>query len=56
MDLEAALTEAKLAVNLFFNNKFNEAEALMKPWFVSLSISVVLTFADSAFPPTPPPL
>ncbi|XP_058834912.1 tetratricopeptide repeat protein 39B-like isoform X1 [Topomyia yanbarensis] len=32
MDLDAALQEAKLAVNLFFNNKFTEAEALMKPW------------------------
>lgn len=34
MDLEAALSEAKLGVNLFFNNKFTEAEALMKPWLV----------------------
>lgn len=34
MDLEAALAEAKLGVNLFFNNKFTEAEALMKPWLV----------------------
>lgn len=35
MDLEAALAEAKLGVNLFFNNKFTEAEALMKPWATS---------------------
>lgn len=32
MDLTKALDEAKLAINLFFNNKFVEARALMKPW------------------------
>lgn len=31
LDLDTALAEAKIAVDLFFNNKFNEAEALMKP-------------------------
>lgn len=32
MDLERSLTEAKLAVDYFFNNKFTEAKQLMKPW------------------------
>lgn len=35
MDLERALDEAKLAINLFFNNKFMEARALMTPWAAS---------------------
>lgn len=32
MDLDTALLEAKLAINYFFNNKFDEARNLMKPW------------------------
>lgn len=32
MDLNTALAEAKLAVNYFFNNKFDEAKQIMKPW------------------------
>lgn len=32
MDLNKSLEEAELAVNYFFNNKFNEARELMKLW------------------------
>lgn len=32
MDLETALAEAKLAINYFFNNKFEDARNLMKPY------------------------
>lgn len=32
MDLEQALAEAKMAIDFFFNNKFDEARNLMKPW------------------------
>lgn len=32
MDLETALEQAKLAINFFFNNRFDEARNLMKPW------------------------
>uniref|UniRef100_A0A0K8TME9 Uncharacterized protein n=1 Tax=Tabanus bromius TaxID=304241 RepID=A0A0K8TME9_TABBR len=32
MDLDTALDEAKLAINFFFNNKFEDARNLMKPW------------------------
>lgn len=55
MDLERSLTEAKLAVDYFFNNKFAEAKQLMKPWSqtsmyhsigncVFLFLEAVLTF------------
>lgn len=32
MDLDTALTEAKLAINYFFNNKFYEARSLLRPY------------------------
>lgn len=32
MDLDQALLESKMAINFFFNNKFDEARNLMKPW------------------------
>ncbi|CAG7828623.1 unnamed protein product [Allacma fusca] len=32
MDLATGIDEAKLAVNLFMNNRFEEARVLMKPW------------------------
>ncbi|XP_055378468.1 tetratricopeptide repeat protein 39B-like [Condylostylus longicornis] len=32
MDLDTALEEAKLAINYFFNNKFDDARNLMQPW------------------------
>uniref|UniRef100_A0A8C2ZAU9 Tetratricopeptide repeat protein 39B n=1 Tax=Cyclopterus lumpus TaxID=8103 RepID=A0A8C2ZAU9_CYCLU len=32
MDLEAALKECSTALNLFLNNKFSDALALLKPW------------------------
>jgi hypothetical protein len=32
MDLSASLDEAKIALDLFMNNKFDEARTLMKPW------------------------
>lgn len=32
MSLDQALLEAKLAINYFFNNKFEEARSLMRPW------------------------
>lgn len=32
MDLDTALSEAKLAINYFFNNKFYEARSLLRPW------------------------
>ncbi|KAG7171640.1 putative Tetratricopeptide repeat protein 39B-like 3, partial [Homarus americanus] len=31
MDLSAAMEEAKLACSYFFNNRFEEARALMRP-------------------------
>lgn len=31
MTLEKAVEEAQLAINYFFNNKFDEAKSLMKP-------------------------
>lgn len=30
--LEQALEESRIAVNLFFNNKYNEARDMLKPW------------------------
>lgn len=32
MDLDIALEEAKLAIHYFFNNKFDDARNLLKPW------------------------
>ena len=32
MTLEKALVDSKRAVNLFFNNKFEEARAIMESW------------------------
>lgn len=32
MDLSTAMEEAKLACSYFFNNRFEEARALMRPW------------------------
>lgn len=32
MDLDVALEEAKLAIDYFFNNKFDDARNLLKPW------------------------
>nr|CAD7446816.1 unnamed protein product [Timema bartmani] len=32
MDLDVAMEEARAAVNFFFNNKFDEARAILKPW------------------------
>lgn len=32
MDLEAAIQDAKIAVDLFFNNKYDEAWEVLKPW------------------------
>ncbi|XP_049846348.1 tetratricopeptide repeat protein 39B-like isoform X1 [Schistocerca gregaria] len=32
MDLESALNEARIAVNYFFNNKFDEARRTLEPW------------------------
>lgn len=31
MDLQQAIQESKLAIDYFFNNRFDEAKALMKP-------------------------
>nr|CAD7587279.1 unnamed protein product [Timema genevievae] len=31
MDLDVAMEEARAAVNFFFNNKFDEARAILKP-------------------------
>jgi len=35
MDLETAMQESKVAVHLFFNNKFDEAWEMLRPWRVS---------------------
>nr|CAD7393263.1 unnamed protein product [Timema cristinae] len=32
MDLDVAMEEARAAVNFFFNNKFDEAKDILKPW------------------------
>lgn len=37
MDLPRAMSEAQLAIDYFFNNKFVEARAIMKPWYIFLS-------------------
>lgn len=34
MNLEKAVEEAQLAINYFFNNKFDDAKDLMKPKLV----------------------
>jgi hypothetical protein len=31
MDLQQAIQESKIAIDYFFNNRFDEARALMKP-------------------------
>nr|XP_018917260.1 PREDICTED: tetratricopeptide repeat protein 39B-like [Bemisia tabaci]XP_018917261.1 PREDICTED: tetratricopeptide repeat protein 39B-like [Bemisia tabaci] len=46
MDLDTALDEAKTAINLFFNNKFNEAKEMMKPW---VGTSMYHTIGNSVF-------
>ncbi|MPD04832.1 hypothetical protein E2C01_100543 [Portunus trituberculatus] len=32
MDLSTAMEEARLACSYFFNNRFEEARTLMRPW------------------------
>nr|CAD7267600.1 unnamed protein product [Timema shepardi] len=32
MDMDVAMEEARAAVNFFFNNKFDEAKDILKPW------------------------
>lgn len=32
MDLETGIEEAKLAMQLFMDNRFEEARAIIKPW------------------------
>lgn len=34
MDLNTALADAKIAIHLFFNNKFDEAQLILEPWYV----------------------
>lgn len=34
MDLNTALSESKIAMHLFFNNKFDEAQQMIEPWYV----------------------
>ncbi|KAG8316742.1 hypothetical protein J6590_043278 [Homalodisca vitripennis] len=35
MDLDTAMQESRTAVHLFFNNKFDEAWELLRPWLVT---------------------
>ncbi|BES91165.1 IHypothetical protein2 [Nesidiocoris tenuis] len=46
VDLERALMESRLAVTLFFNNKFDEAKQLLEPW---VGKSIYHTFGESVF-------
>ncbi|KAK9497802.1 hypothetical protein O3M35_003724 [Rhynocoris fuscipes] len=46
LDLDTALRDAKLAVNLFFNNKFDEARSILSPW---VGKSMYHTVGDSVF-------
>lgn len=32
MDLNTALADSKLAIHLFFNNKFDDAQNILEPW------------------------
>lgn len=34
MDLNTALSDSKIAIHLFFNNKFDEAQHILEPWYV----------------------
>lgn len=34
MDLNTALSDSKIAIHLFFNNKFDEAQQVLEPWYV----------------------
>lgn len=34
MDLNTALSDSKIAIHLFFNNKFDEAQHVLEPWYV----------------------
>lgn len=36
MDLSVSVCDAKVALNLFLNNKFEEAMERMKPWYVRM--------------------
>jgi len=36
MDLNTALSDSKIAIHLFFNNKFDEAQHILEPWYVPL--------------------
>lgn len=42
MDLETAMQESRTAIHLFFNNKFEEAWEMLRPWFVVLLFNRVL--------------
>jgi hypothetical protein len=33
MDLNTALSDSKIAIHLFFNNKFDEAQHILEPWY-----------------------
>ncbi|XP_054281033.1 tetratricopeptide repeat protein 39B-like isoform X2 [Macrosteles quadrilineatus] len=46
MDLETAMQESKVAVHLFFNNKFDEAWEMLRPWVGS---SVYHTVGNAVF-------
>lgn len=40
MDLDTAIEETTMALNLFLNNKFNEAKSRMEPWYVYMCLSI----------------
>lgn len=39
VDLETSLEHCREALDLFFDNKFAEAKAIMEPWYVSSALS-----------------
>lgn len=43
MDLNTALSDSKIAIHLFFNNKFDEAQSILEPWYVLFILNLQYT-------------
>lgn len=44
MDLNTALSDSKIAIHLFFNNKFDDAQHILEPWYVPTFNTIIYIY------------